>query len=97
MKKPVATIAAALILGGTAVISAGVAPEPNPPRTPWWMRTPCAYEDSANCYWNAGEQGDGQGHSFYVRKFPHRTCWMYVQRAYAKKHDHCEAHRKGRV
>lgn len=25
---------------------------------------PCATEDSVNCYWNADEQGNGQGRSF---------------------------------
>jgi len=25
---------------------------------------PCAEEDSTNCYWNAQEQGNGEGNSF---------------------------------
>lgn len=28
------------------------------------LRTPCATEDSTNCYWNASVQGDGSGESF---------------------------------
>lgn len=27
---------------------------------------PCASEDSVNCFWDASEQGNGQGESFYV-------------------------------
>lgn len=25
---------------------------------------PCEQEDSRNCYWDASEQGNGQGHDF---------------------------------
>lgn len=25
----------------------------------------CEYEDSSNCYWDAGARGNGQGQSFY--------------------------------
>jgi len=28
------------------------------------MSTPCATEDSANCYWDAQSRGNGRGHSF---------------------------------
>lgn len=28
------------------------------------LATPCATEDSTNCYWNASVQGDGSGESF---------------------------------
>lgn len=28
------------------------------------LSTPCEFEDSTNCYWNAQEQGNGQGNSF---------------------------------
>jgi hypothetical protein len=55
------------------------------------MRTPCVEEDSVNCYWNAREQGDGRGHSFYNRRLPGsgKVCLFYVNRDYARKHDHC--------
>jgi hypothetical protein len=26
---------------------------------------PCEYEDSSNCFWDAGSSGNGVGHSFY--------------------------------
>jgi hypothetical protein len=26
--------------------------------------TPCEYEDSNGCYWDAGQSGNGVGHSF---------------------------------
>jgi hypothetical protein len=57
-----------------------------------WMRTPCEYEDSVNCYWDAGTMGNKKGHSFYVRYLPgkaHMTCVFYTQRYYAKRHDYC--------
>lgn len=28
------------------------------------LSTPCATEDSSNCYWSASEQGNGSGVSF---------------------------------
>lgn len=60
--------------------------------TAYWMRTPCEYEDSVNCYWDAGSQGNKKGHSFYVRYFPgsaHMVCVTYAQRWFAKKNDYC--------
>ena len=29
-----------------------------------WSVTPCRYEDSNNCYWNARKHGNGKGRSF---------------------------------
>ncbi len=58
--------------------------------TPFWFRTPCYYEDSVNCYWDAGRRGNGVGQSFYIRDMPGpTTCLFYVNRKYAKKHDSC--------
>lgn len=57
-----------------------------------WLTQPCPTEDSVNCYWNAAEQGNGTGRSFYVRQFPgsaHMVCVMYVDRGYARSHDYC--------
>ena len=36
------------------------------PARAWQMRTTCPSEDSTNCAWNAHEQGNRRGHSFYV-------------------------------
>lgn len=62
------------------------------PPLPVWMRTPCANDgDSVNCFWNATEQGNGTGHSFYVRRFPGKvghTCVMYTERSY-QRFDYC--------
>lgn len=58
---------------------------------PRWLITPCKYEDSRNCYWNAGEAGNGRGHSFY--SIPVKgggTCVVYWQNRYAKRHNYCE-------
>lgn len=71
--------------------ASGDQPDKTSPVITWISNRPCAEEDSVNCAWNAQEQGNGTGHSFIVRHFKGRnlTCYMYDQRAYAKKHDHC--------
>lgn len=59
---------------------------------PRWLITPCAQEDSNNCYWDAGKAGNGRGHSFYAVAFPGSkgiTCVMYWQPKYAKHHNYC--------
>lgn len=61
--------------------------------TAFWMRTPCEYEDSVNCYWDAGGSGNHKGHSFYVRYVPgkaHMVCVFYTQAKFARWHDYCE-------
>lgn len=58
-----------------------------------WMTHPCAYEDSVNCFWNAGTSGNHRGHSFYVREVPgraHIICVMYVTHRDQKRWDYCE-------
>ncbi len=58
--------------------------------TPFWFRTPCAVEDSVNCYWDAGRRGNKRGRSFYIRDLRGPlTCLFYVDRKYAWKHDSC--------
>lgn len=55
-----------------------------------WMKRPCPYEDSANCFWDAGNMGDGQGHSFFAHKYDDGDlCVAYTQHAYARTHDWC--------
>lgn len=45
---------------------------------PVWMTTPCEYEDSSDCYWDAGTSGNGVGDSFYaVRTEPGVVCIRY--------------------
>jgi hypothetical protein len=58
--------------------------------TPKWMSTPCPTEDSSNCYWDAGEAGNGRGHSFYaIRMANGDTCLAYWESRYARHHNHC--------
>jgi hypothetical protein len=65
------------------------------PALPWWMTRPCPTEDSLNCFWNAQEQGNGHGKSFYIRKMPHTgkrhplVCIFYVNRVEAHISDQC--------
>lgn len=60
--------------------------------------TPCPMEDSINCYWDAGNAGNGKGHSFYsirvgglnshgVRVV--RDCIIYWDRAYNRTYGQC--------
>lgn len=87
----------------TALAAAGAAPVTAAPAAPvitkvarqdqptaFWMRVPCEYEDSSNCYWAADARGNRIGHSFYVRNMPGpRTCIFFTERRYAQKHDRC--------
>lgn len=63
----------------------------NDPVVTWISNRPCAEEDSVNCSWNAGESGNGVGHSFIVRHMPgtNKVCYLYEQRKFARTHDHC--------
>lgn len=50
--------------------------------------TPCAYEDSVNCWWDSGSRGNHRGHSFVA--LGHRgtqVTLMYLERGYALLHD----------
>lgn len=81
--------AGALTSGAHAVQAESTTGQP----LPYWTVRPCAYEDSVNCAWNAGTMGNGEGHSFMVRKVPHSgglVCVFYAQRWYARTHDVCE-------
>lgn len=59
------------------------------PQLAQWMTRPCPYEDSANCFWDAGSMGDGAGHSFFAHKIHGDLCVVYSQHYYAVKHDWC--------
>lgn len=95
------TLAAAVLGAGVVLASsfAGYsastdAPTPVPSQKLWEQKTPCAYEDSVNCYWNAGEMGNGHGHSFVVRWMPgpkgeRLVCVLYNERKFARHHDYC--------
>lgn len=65
--------------------------------TAQWMHRACSYEDSANCFWDAG-RGNGVGHSFYVhtmdaevgqKTYKRLTCLMYTDHNFAQHHDRC--------
>jgi hypothetical protein len=61
------------------------------------VTTPCPYEDSMNCYWDAGTAGNGRGHSFYSIRIGRMTqhgvrvqdCITYWDRAYNRKYGQC--------
>lgn len=53
--------------------AAGATTTHSPLPLPKWMTTPCAQEDSYNCFWDAGSRGNHAGYSFFVRLMPART------------------------
>ena len=82
----------ALVAGILLTVTSGAkGADFNPPPRPGWMKVPCAEEDSVNCYWNANEQGNGHGASFFARKLPHqnRVCIFYVKPNRAHMSDQC--------
>lgn len=89
MRKSLTTMAAAAVLAsGGAFVTAQAASTSDVP-TPRFMRVACEQEDGRGCYWNAGEQGNGVGHSFYAIPAPNgRTLIHYWDRSYGKTHDY---------
>jgi len=79
------------VLAGTAVAATFV----NPPTLPYWERTghACPQEDSVNCYWNAAEQGNGTGWSYYVRLVPGKARMVCVFYSTHPGYDYCESTR----
>lgn len=62
------------------------------------VTTPCADEDSINCYWDAHLQGNGYGHSFYSVRVGgltptghriRRDCIIYWDRSYNATYGQC--------
>lgn len=61
---------------------------PGDARVPAYIRTPCPYQDSVNCYWNAATRGNGLGHSYYaIRVGRSGVLVRYWNRSYGKTHD----------
>lgn len=54
------------------------------------LNTPCQYEDSTNCFWDAGASGNNKGHSFYSIKVGHKVCTIYWDRAFNRRHGFCD-------
>ena len=77
MKTITAAVAIIIALGATSASATA-----GPP--------PCEYEDSNNCFWDAGESGNGEGHSFYASERDGKVCVYYAEPSYAKAHDYCE-------
>jgi hypothetical protein len=70
----------AVLLAGSAVAEAP---------SPRWLTRPCEYEDSVNCYWDAGDTGNGGGHSFFAVRVRDQVCVLYGEDRYARRHNHC--------
>lgn len=85
------TLMLAMVVIGHQSAAQGAEKVHRPP-LPTWARTPCTQEGDVNCFWNASEQGNGSGHSYYVRQFPgpaHTVCVMYTERKFGQKFDYC--------
>lgn len=97
MKVTLVALAATAVLAGG--VSAVQATETQAVPQPRFMRVPCAQEDGRNCYWDAGSQGNGAGHSFFSIPVPSvmpgapRTGTpcdyvRYWDRDYGRRHDY---------
>lgn len=76
----------ALLAGPIAALT------PVQPARPYWIDRACPDEASVNCFWDAEQRGDGQGHSYVVRQVPNSNglvCVFYTEQPYAKDHDYC--------
>jgi hypothetical protein len=71
----------------SAVLLAGSAAAQAP--SPKWLTRPCTYEDSVNCYWDAGAAGNGTGHSFFSVRVQDQVCVLYAEDRYARRHNVC--------
>lgn len=81
----------AALVGALVGIGAGAsASSPTPPHHPSWMTTACKSESSINCYWNAQQQGNGHGHSYYVHQIGNLICVTYAVDSFARANDYCE-------
>lgn len=90
MAKAIALIAALFTLNmGVALASTA---DTNSTPTPRFMRVACAQEDSSNCYWNAGESGNGEGHSFFSIRVGDKDCIRYWDAKFNRKHGFCVKH-----
>lgn len=79
--------ALAAVTMAVALLSAGAAAAEAP--SPRWLTTPCQLEDSVNCFWDAGESGNGSGHSFFAVRVRDEVCVLYGEDRYARRHNHC--------
>lgn len=86
MLKGLVVAAVALAAIGTAVAEDSSAAELAPAHVAKWMTTPCAAEDSSNCYWDAGSTHNGHGHSWYAVCIDHHRVVIYWQHKYNLKH-----------
>jgi hypothetical protein len=84
-----AALAAAMLSTGTATATATVMHH-HRPHLPYWMSRPCYEEGSDNCYWNAKEQGNGYGLSYFVRRLPSDTPGYHIACIFYSKHPHLD-------
>src|SRR3954471_23215258 len=81
---------AMIVLGALTLLGLLYVPAVGQTPAPVWLSRLCKYEDSANCFWNAGTTGNGRGHSFYaVLTRTREVCLLYTDDRYAKHHNHC--------
>lgn len=83
----------ATLIGLTVYARAHAATVPTRPALPYWERTPCRQEGSVNCYWNAAQQGNGHGWSYFVRQVPGSRRMVCVFYSRHPSYDYCEATR----
>jgi hypothetical protein len=90
MRRTLTTLAAAAIIATGGGIAADAHTGESPHRHAVIPTTPCEYEDSVNCFWDAGSMGNGSGHSFWViEKASGEVCIRYLSARYNRKHGEC--------
>ena len=85
MRKTIVGITAAVVMSVVTPVTASVSHE-----APIWKTRPCEFEHSANCYWDAGKFGNGEGHSFWsIKRKGQPLCTVYWENAYHRRNGYC--------
>lgn len=90
MRRTLTTLAAAAIIATGGGIAADAHQAETRHRDVAIPTTPCKYEDSVNCYWDAGSMGNGSGHSFWViEQASGKVCIRYLNPRVNRRQGEC--------
>jgi hypothetical protein len=90
MRRTLTTLAAAAIIATGGGIAANAHQGEGPHRHATIPTTPCKYEDSVNCFWDAGSMGNKSGHSFWViERADGSVCLRYLRPKINREQGRC--------
>lgn len=89
MRKTLTTLAAAAILASGGGIAAHAQGGDDGVRHAVIPTRPCKYEDSVNCYWDAGMIGNGKGYSYWSVIRGDKVCIHYLNARMNRRHGGC--------